>query len=223
MVDDATVAATASAGPLRPGAVFAGRYVLERELGRGGMGQVFAALDRTLGERVALKLLTVPEGNAAAHERFRREVRLARKVTHRNAARTYDIGEHEGEGRALVERQDEDRARRGALQAEMDELEASFAEYAGNVERELAEARARKADLAEQRRARLSDDVDRSVLSLYDRLLQAREGAALARLDGNVCQGCYMSVPPNTFVRLSRGRELVQCPSFDRILYLRQM
>jgi serine/threonine protein kinase/tetratricopeptide (TPR) repeat protein len=93
--DDATVAAT-GAGPLCEGAVFAGRYVLERELGRGGMGRVYAALDRTLGERVALKLLTVPEGNASALERFRREVKLARKVTHRNAARTFDIGEHDG-------------------------------------------------------------------------------------------------------------------------------
>ncbi len=93
--DDATVAASAG-GPLQAGSVFAGRYVLERELGRGGMGRVFAALDRTLGERVALKLLTVPDGNASALERFRREVKLARKVTHRNAARTFDIGEHDG-------------------------------------------------------------------------------------------------------------------------------
>jgi eukaryotic-like serine/threonine-protein kinase len=78
-------------------ALFAGRYLIEREIGRGGMGTVFAAFDRQLEERVALKLLdTAPGRSAAALERFRREVRVARRVTHRNAARTFDIGEHGG-------------------------------------------------------------------------------------------------------------------------------
>ncbi len=152
-------------------------------------------------------------GDAALLAAYQHEIRTLRR----------DIGEAEEEGLALVERQDEDRARRDALQAELDELETTYAEYGANVERELANAERRKAELAEQRRNRLSDDLDRNVLALYDRLLAAREGAALALLDGSVCQGCYMSVPPNTFVRLSRGRELVQCPSCDRILYLRQM
>jgi serine/threonine-protein kinase len=61
------------------------------------MGSVYLAKDKELDELVALKtlskeLIDVP----GAMERFRREVKLARKVTHKNVARTYDIGEHEG-------------------------------------------------------------------------------------------------------------------------------
>ncbi len=77
-----------------PGGLFAGRYRIERMIGRGSMGTVYAALDHAVEERVALKLLVTPSEQAL--ERFRREVRLARKVTHRNAARTFDLGEHGG-------------------------------------------------------------------------------------------------------------------------------
>ncbi|MDP7573134.1 MAG: C4-type zinc ribbon domain-containing protein, partial [Myxococcota bacterium] len=47
----------------------------------------------------------------------------------------------------------------------------------------------------------------------------ARDGEAMAVLEGNICQACYMEVMPNLMVRLVRGRDVVQCPSCDRILY----
>jgi serine/threonine-protein kinase len=74
--------------------IFAGRWRLEGMIGAGGMGAVYRARDLELDEVVALKVLT--DVDAASLGRFREEVRLARKVTHRNVARTYDIGEHEG-------------------------------------------------------------------------------------------------------------------------------
>src|SRR5262245_34090155 len=79
----------------KPGVAFAGRYLIERLLGRGGMGAVWAAVDRQLGEPVALKILD-GSVDAASVERFRREVRLARRVTHKNVARIFDIGEKDG-------------------------------------------------------------------------------------------------------------------------------
>ena len=81
----------------RPGGLFAGRYQIERQLGEGGMGTVYRAHDREVDERIALKLLHGGASMGATMiERFRREVRLARRVTHRNVARTYDLGEHNG-------------------------------------------------------------------------------------------------------------------------------
>jgi serine/threonine-protein kinase len=82
---------------LQPGEVFADRFVVERALGEGGMGAVYEVLDSELDEIVALKLLR-PEYAAAsgALDRFRREVKLARRVTHPNVARTYDLGTWEG-------------------------------------------------------------------------------------------------------------------------------
>ncbi|PRQ02552.1 Serine/threonine-protein kinase PknL [Enhygromyxa salina] len=78
------------------GKLFADRYEIEALLGRGGMGSVYRALDREVGEVVALKTLDIYAADDKAVERFRREVRLARRVTHRNTARTYDLGEHGG-------------------------------------------------------------------------------------------------------------------------------
>src|SRR5262245_65726135 len=62
------------------------------------MGTVYRARDRELDELIALKVLRKELGQAADMlERFRREVKLARKVTHVNVARTFDIGEHGGD------------------------------------------------------------------------------------------------------------------------------
>jgi eukaryotic-like serine/threonine-protein kinase len=78
--------------------VFAGRYEVLGLVGAGGMGTVYRARDRELDEIVALKLLQREVVDQPGMlDRFRQEVKLARRVTHRNVARTYDIGEHEGD------------------------------------------------------------------------------------------------------------------------------
>jgi TolB-like protein len=82
------------ASELELGDLFADRYRIERCLGRGSMGTVYAAHDRVVDERIAIKLLSVSHDDSL--EGFRREVRLARRVTHRNTARTFDLGEHGG-------------------------------------------------------------------------------------------------------------------------------
>jgi serine/threonine-protein kinase len=74
------------------------RYELLGLLGSGGMGNVYKARDRELDEIVALKVLR-PElvGAAGAVERFRREVKLARRVAHPNVARVFDLDDHGGD------------------------------------------------------------------------------------------------------------------------------
>jgi hypothetical protein len=69
------------------GTVIAGRYEVQAPLGRGGMGMVYAARDRTLEDVVALKVLRpdVAAEQELAH-RFRTEIRLARRVARRNGA-----------------------------------------------------------------------------------------------------------------------------------------
>lgn len=78
--------------------VLARRYELLALLGVGGMGSVYRAHDLELDEDVALKVLRRElAGSPGVLERFKREVKLARRVTHPNVARTFDIGEHDGE------------------------------------------------------------------------------------------------------------------------------
>jgi eukaryotic-like serine/threonine-protein kinase len=83
---------------LRPGAVFAGRYEVKEILGVGGMGVVYRAFDRELQEPVAIKTLRAEAlaGGSVALERFKQEIRLARRIAHRNVVRTYDLGEVSG-------------------------------------------------------------------------------------------------------------------------------
>ena len=68
-----------------------GRYVVQRHLGTGGMGSVYAAYDTTLDRRVALKVL-----HSAVERRIEREARLLARVEHRNVVGIYDVGMHEG-------------------------------------------------------------------------------------------------------------------------------
>ncbi len=81
---------------IRPGVLIANRYVVEEELGRGGMGVVFAATDKDLGERVAIKsfLNRVDDPNIIA--RFKQELSVSRKLSHDNIIRLHDMGVHDG-------------------------------------------------------------------------------------------------------------------------------
>ncbi|MEM7351246.1 MAG: serine/threonine-protein kinase [Acidobacteriota bacterium] len=77
------------------GHIFAGRYRIISELGRGGMGEVFRAHDRVLDEEVAIKFL--PRRKRRHVEHLLNEVRMARQVTHPNVCRVFDFGEADGE------------------------------------------------------------------------------------------------------------------------------
>lgn len=86
-----------STSPEEPPEIIGGRYELLGMLGAGAMGTVYRARDRELDEIVALKVLKKDLATPDMVERFRREVKLARRVTHKNVARTFDIGEHGGD------------------------------------------------------------------------------------------------------------------------------
>ncbi|HEV2642198.1 MAG TPA: protein kinase [Candidatus Elarobacter sp.] len=85
-------------GALIPGELFANRYQIVRVVGRGGMGMVYKARDRELAEDVAIKMLRSDAMNSDATvvERFKTEIRLARRISHRNVVRTHDLGERDG-------------------------------------------------------------------------------------------------------------------------------
>src|SRR5581483_7966649 len=85
---------------LSDGELVAGRYRVVKLLARGGMGEVYQAEDEELREPVALKIIRPEIANDdRTIKRFRREVQLARKVTHRNVCRCFDVGHHRAEGK----------------------------------------------------------------------------------------------------------------------------
>ncbi len=86
--------ADAFASTTRAGDKF-GRFEVRGELGRGGMGIVYVAIDATLGREVALKVLPASD-DIERRRRFLREARSAAAVTHPGIATVYDVGEHDG-------------------------------------------------------------------------------------------------------------------------------
>jgi tetratricopeptide (TPR) repeat protein/predicted Ser/Thr protein kinase len=82
---------------LQEGSLLADRYEILKLLGQGGMGSVYKARDRELDRLVALKVIR-PElaGHASILQRFKQELILARKITHRNIIRIFDLGVADG-------------------------------------------------------------------------------------------------------------------------------
>ena len=75
-----------------------GNYLIDREIGRGGMGVVYAATHRVLGKRAAIKVLANPDQDV---ERFFNEGRAAMSIEHPNVVRVFDVG-RASDGRAYI-------------------------------------------------------------------------------------------------------------------------
>jgi serine/threonine-protein kinase len=80
------------------GRLFAARYEIQGVLGKGGMGIVYKAHDRDLDDAVAIKTLRgeALTADPTLLDRFKQEIRLARRITHPNILRTHDLGESGG-------------------------------------------------------------------------------------------------------------------------------
>jgi serine/threonine protein kinase len=92
-----TLTAAVPREELTTGTLFAGRYQIVEELGGGGMGRVYRALDTKVGEEIAVKLIK-PEiaSDKATIERFKNELKIARKIVHKSVGRVYDLNEERG-------------------------------------------------------------------------------------------------------------------------------
>lgn len=144
----------------------------------------------------------------------------AYQIEARNLKR--DISASEEEGLGLVEKSETIGREVARMDAEIAEAQRLLKEFAANVESEMAAANAQLDKLLAKRKERSTGSVAQDAMELYSRLILARQGVALAELDGKVCQACYITVPPNVSVRVLRGTALVQCPSCDRIFYMRE-
>jgi tetratricopeptide (TPR) repeat protein/tRNA A-37 threonylcarbamoyl transferase component Bud32 len=81
---------------LERGSMFARRYEIIEELGKGGMGRVYRVLDTKIKEEVALKLIKPEIADSKTIERFGNELRMARKISHKNVCRMYHLSEESG-------------------------------------------------------------------------------------------------------------------------------
>jgi len=83
--------------PVHVGTILGARYRIDGVLGFGGMGVVYRARDLKLDQEIAMKRIRPDRVSPERRETLRREIILARKVTHENVCRVYDLVEVEGE------------------------------------------------------------------------------------------------------------------------------
>ena len=93
----AIVEVEVGAGGARVGQTIDGRYLVRRLLGRGGMGEVYAADHVGLDKQVAIKFVTADNTNPNALARFRREARVASKIVHEHVVQIFDVGSDQGD------------------------------------------------------------------------------------------------------------------------------
>ena len=93
--DEWSIADDPGQKPLTPGTQI-GSYRVEEQLGEGGMGTVYRALDAKLNRPVAIKVLSDELADAAARRRFQREAQMASSLNHPHILTVHDIGEFEG-------------------------------------------------------------------------------------------------------------------------------
>jgi len=185
-----------------------------RERSKGLRVRVKEIEDLTTTQRQRLRKV---ENEAAAS---RNDVALLAAFQHQIRMLKRDISTAEEDGLRLVEEVENLDKEAGTHAAQFEADKKVFEEFSLNVDREIAAAQAKAAELTALRGKRMGADIPSEALALYTRILSSREGVATAELDGRICQACYMQIPVNLVVRVQRGTELVQCPSCDRILFL---
>jgi tetratricopeptide (TPR) repeat protein len=87
---------TRAYGDIALGSILADRYRIEEEIGQGGMGVVYRAVDLELDEAVAIKLFGHETDDPQLLLRFKQELSICRSLAHPNVIRHHDIGAHEG-------------------------------------------------------------------------------------------------------------------------------
>ena len=190
-----------------------------RQLAEGSHGECRQAqarvkeLDNDAAERSARIAKLEVQANMAKH------TAELMALTHQVGTLKEEISKIEDQELALLDRVEELQSAGKRAREALEVEEKAFASFRAAMEADLVACEARLKERQERRDA-LARSVDPELLAKYARLLAARDGEAIARLDGQTCRGCFVEIPPNDFVRLVRGSEVVQCRHCQRILYL---
>jgi uncharacterized protein len=89
---------------------------------------------------------------------------------------------------------------KNSLKAELDVIEKSNNEF-------------------KEARKKLLNDVSDNLRATYNTLIEKRSGTAVVNLKNGVCLGCFMNIPPQLFIEATKNRQLILCPSCNRIFY----
>jgi predicted nucleic acid-binding Zn-ribbon protein len=108
------------------------------------------------------------------------------------------------------------------IMAEQEDLIAddkkALAEESAKVQKHAGEIDGKKAKISVKRDA-MAKDINTSALRKYDMLRTRRNGKAVVGVINGICQGCFMSIPPQHFNDIQKGDRILNCPTCQRILF----
>jgi len=117
----------------------------------------------------------------------------------------------------IIDQVEQSEAAVAGITAELKTMTADWQRQQKQLAEEMARLKAVLADL-KQKWQRLSEQVDPDTVEFYQQLRE-RKGTAVARVEQGICRGCRISLP-TTDLQRARGKNLVQCSSCGRILFL---
>lgn len=104
------------------------------------------------------------------------------------------------------------------MEKEMDRTEKSISQKKKELQEKLMALDVEEKK-AQALRREIASAVDPSWMLLYERIAKSHNGIAVVRVDGGTCQGCFVSIPPQLYNEILKGREMAQCPFCQRFLY----
>ncbi|MBD3223953.1 MAG: hypothetical protein GF313_04445 [Caldithrix sp.] len=103
------------------------------------------------------------------------------------------------------------------LESETDKLEGELEENKSELKVKL-EGTAEEENLLKQERSIIVEKTNPSIVSTYERVRDARGGQGIAKINGNVCGGCFSYIPPQKVVEVKKMKQIFTCESCGRIL-----
>lgn len=108
--------------------------------------------------------------------------------------------------------------RKDALQKDIDALSETISSQQANLDQELAEKRTRLAELDKDKK-KASEAVPAPILTRYNFIRDRIPNPVIVPVSEGVCQGCHVVIPPQTFIDLQKGEQILSCPNCLRIIF----
>lgn len=138
----------------------------------------------------------------------------------------HEIERYEGEVDNLETAELELMEEADGLREKLDAARSALAKTEGVVDEDLNAVAARRKKLEADRtevlaeRAKLAEATDPQLIKLYERLLKTKKGVAIAPVQAGQCGGCHVRIIPSTLIKVQHEKEVTQCETCGRVLYL---
>lgn len=104
------------------------------------------------------------------------------------------------------------------IEARHSELKSELDAKRANLEARVAEAEALLAVL-EKKRTAAGNEVPKPVLSRYEFIRRRLDHPVIVSVESGICSGCHIAIPPQAFIELQKGQQILSCPNCQRLIY----